>query len=1382
MSVARHHAEWLSLIEASGPFLSMQVLLDVFPQGLEAHDSERFRILRQAYEEWLDSQAQSSPDKAIHYTWVKWVLQEILEYPDENLLEEQKIPNSWQVNVKEYSETLRPDWVLFDDEASRPRLLVQMVPANQDLEKTLANSRWKASPATRMMELLRGTEVKLGLVTNGDRWMLVHASAGETTSFISWYASLWLEEKVTLRAFRSLLGIERLLGVPEEETLEALFASSKNDQQEVTDQLGFQVREAVEMLVQAWDRIDQDRNRQLLQGMSDGELYEAALFVMMRLVFLLAAEERDLLLLGDPLYDQHYAVSTLRSQLREQADTWGEEVLERRNDAWCRLLATFRAVYWGMQHDRLQLPAYGGDLFDPDKFPFLEGREGNSSWKNQAANPIPINNRTVLHLLEALQILQVSVPGGGVEARRLSFRALDVEQIGHVYEGLLDHKAVRAESTVVGLVGTKQKEPEVPLADLEREWERGEEALVDFLQKKTGRSRSALRRSCPKNDAGAGERQNQKSSAKSEVDEDKLLVACGNDQELGKRVLPFAKLIRRDTFDYPLVIPEGSVYVTEGVQRRETGTHYTPRSLTEEVVRHALEPLVYVGVAEGKPKEDWQLKSAAEILQLKICDMAMGSGAFLVQVCRYLAARLVEAWEMVEKANPGKVVVAPEGKLSKSQPEECIIPADAEERSIVAKRIVAERCLYGVDKNPLAVEMAKLSLWLETLQFRKPFTFLDGALKCGDSLVGVSLEALRRWNLEGGEQQLAVGSDRIRQEVDEAIALRQQIESQPVYTLQDRNRKAYLLQEAKARTKDLRDRCNLLVASYLAEGNKKELDSLRENLLLVSQGKQDIQEGDRQRLPDLDTLRPFHWELEFPEVFALSSLKAASTKEEKDRCGFDAIVGNPPFMGGKKITGNLSKGYRKYLVGEIANNQRGNADICAYFFLRGQQLLNGKGNLALLATNTIAQGDTREVGLDQMVANGCTIYRAVSSRKWPGTASLEVAEVWLHRGDWQEEFVLDGKSVSGITPYLTVPGQVVGNPYRLAANQGFSFQGSTIVGNGFVLMPEEAHSLIKKDPRNRDVLYPYINGNDLNTNSDQSPSRWVINFHDWPLDPEHDDPKKPKGPPYAADYPDCLNIVEERVKPEREKDKRLREIWWLYWRRRPELYKAIAGRDRVLIRSRVSNINSIAFVPTGMVMSDATVVFNFDDYATFALLQSIVHTEWVNYNSSSMRTDVRYTPSDCFQTFPFPKTTDMLEEIGEKYYNHRQKIMQNRQEGLTKTYNRFHKPEENETDIEQLRQLQIEMDLAVAAAYGWNDLSLDHDFHETKQGTRFTISETARREILDRLLRLNHQRYAEEVKAGLHDKKKKQNKKKKSNKTTDKSQKSPSSSQQLGLL
>jgi hypothetical protein len=438
--------------------------------------------------------------------------------------------------------------------------------------------------------------------------------------------------------------------------------------------------------------------------------------------------------------------------VREAADQHGEEVLERRLDAWSRLLSTFRAVYGGIDHERLTLPAYGGHLFDPDRFPFLEGRPEKTSWRDAPANPLPVDNRTVLHLLEALQILQVKVPGGGPpEARRLSFKALDVTQIGHVYEGLLDHTAKRANEPVLALLGAKDQEKEFPLAELERLQAKGQDELVKALNEETGRSPSALQKAL-----------DQEIDA---LDSDRLHAACGNDDALYRRVKPFAGLIRLDSFGYALVIRRGSVYVTEGTDRRSTGTHYTPRSLTEPIVQYTLEPLVYVGPAEGLPKERWSLRSPRELLDLKICDMACGSGAFLVEADRYLADRVLEAWEELDRrvqtgqqgdlfAKQGQssstlVRITPYGEPSKGGLFEQLIPIDPDERLVFARRIVAQRCLYGVDKNPLAVEMAKLSLWLLTLAKDKPFTFLDHAIRPGDSLIGVSDEQLKTFSLDG---------------------------------------------------------------------------------------------------------------------------------------------------------------------------------------------------------------------------------------------------------------------------------------------------------------------------------------------------------------------------------------------------------------------------------------------------------------------------------------------------------------------------------------------------------------------------------------------------------------------------------------------------------
>src|SRR6266508_413366 len=322
MSTARHHAEWLSLVETSGPFLSMPVLPRAFPQGLDAHDREHTRDLRLAHEEWEDSQHGGRPDPALHTAWVRFVLTRTLEFPEEIIAQGQAIPPTLRVPVPEHGETLAPDLVIRTpdgrDDAGSPRLLIQVYPPGQGVERAVAGRHWKASPQTRMTELLRGLRSQglhthLGLVTSGEHWMLVSTAADEAVGYASWYANLWLEEPLTLRAFRSLLGLRRFFGVPDRDTLETLLRESASTQEEVTDQLGYQVRRAVEVLVRRLDQADKDQQRTLLRDVAETQLYEAAVTLMMRLVFLFAAEERGLLLLGDPLFDQHYAVSTLRA-------------------------------------------------------------------------------------------------------------------------------------------------------------------------------------------------------------------------------------------------------------------------------------------------------------------------------------------------------------------------------------------------------------------------------------------------------------------------------------------------------------------------------------------------------------------------------------------------------------------------------------------------------------------------------------------------------------------------------------------------------------------------------------------------------------------------------------------------------------------------------------------------------------------------------------------------------------------------------------------------------------------------------------------------------------------------------------------------------------
>jgi hypothetical protein len=1309
MSVSRHHADWLSLVEVSGPFLSLPVLMRVFPQGLEPRDPAQAKLLRDAYGEWQDNPAAPGKQRA----WVIHVLTAILGYPQDLITESQNVPAGMEASMPEMGETLRPDFALIgpagSDTAGQAQLLIASYPADQALGKPVIGKHWKATPTTRMMELLHGAGVPLGLVTNGEEWMLVYAPRGETTGHASWYAALWLDEPITLRAFHSLLGARRFFGVAADSTLLALLKESANDQQEVTDQLGYQVREAVEVLVQSLDALDKESDRTLLKGVSETALYDAALTIMMRLVFLFSAEERDLLHLGKPLYDDNYAVSTLQEQLQEVADRYGEEVLERRYDAWARLLASFRAVHGGIQHQDLLMQAYGGSLFDPDRYPFLEGRAAGSAWRSTVAEPLAVNNRVVLHLLNSLQRLRIKAgAGGAAETRRVSFRALGVEQIGHVYEGLLDHTAVRAAETVLGIKGTRSKEAEIPLATLESLQSQGRDKLIEFLKEETGRSVSAIRRTLEEG---------------SLRDQHKLFIACGQDETLLDRLRPFVGLIRVDSFERPLVVLPGGVYVTVGSTRRSTGTHYTPPSLTEPIVQYTLEPLVYEGPPDGWPREQWKLKPPKAILDLKVCDMTMGSGAFLVQACRYLAERLVEAWENAEAQHPGEVLITPDGTFSEGSPSERLVPADASERIAIARRVVADRCLYGVDINPMAVEMAKLSLWLITVDRDRPFTFLDHAFKCGDSLLGItSLEQLENFSLRPDVRQGTFATVDLVRQVEQASAKRRALEDLPSNDHDQIEAKNCLYTDAEAATAKVKALADCLIAMEVCGVDGNAYNAQR------TEAAEHAEVAMRKSLPEFQAYaraqlrghRTFHWLVEFPEVFA--------------RCGFDAFIGNPPFVGGRRMRQSVGDESTESLR-LIWPHASLNADLCAFFFLRAAGFLRSGGCFGLLATKTIGQGDTARTGLAYLLNNQETkIVAARSSFEWPGTAAVIAAFVVACRGQWHGAHILDDRHVSSISAVLDDHG-TWGDAKILRGNFERSFQGSVLVGLGFVLNSSEAQSFLSLRAENSEVIHPYLGGEDLNTHPMQEASRWAIDFRDYDL------------ARCEQRWPELLDRIRRLVKPQRDVVRREahRRYWWHHGDKRPELYSRIRGREGVFVIARVTKYVTIVRVRADQVFHDKVYVFDIRGWGDFSCLQSSLHDSWVRRGSSTVGETLNYTPSDYFDTFPFLHLSqNTLQTIGSCYHESRHKIVQTRQEGLTKIYNRFHDPEEKSEDIGQLRALQVDMDRAVAAAYGWRGLDLGHDFYEIKQGVRYTISEAARRKVLDRLLALNHERYAEE--------------------------------------
>lgn len=1320
MSTISMHDDWLSLIEISGPFLAVPVLKEAFPQGLEELDGTKRKRLRQAYEEWREAlELEDAQFAELHAAWIDEVLSRGLELDEDGKGDVLK-HTDWcaanlQASLPEHGVTLSPDLAVIDEQrANKPLLLIQSYAQDVDLDATLKQDGWAATPADRMVQLCRSLGCRLGLVTNGERWMLVDAPVGAVSTFASWYARIWSQEPITLQAFVHLLGIRRFF-VDGSEQLPALFDRSLKFQDEVTDALGEQVRRAVEVLIQTLDKADQDRNRELLHDVKEPQLYEAALTVMMRLVFLLSAEERGLLLMGAERYEGNYALSTLRMQLRAESD----EILERRWDAWSRLLAVFRAVYGGIEHENLRLPALGGSLFDPDRFPFLEGRAKDSTWRTDVAKPLPIDNRTVLLLLEAIQQFQ---------GRTLSYRALDVEQIGYVYEGLLERTVKRTAEVTLELDATKSAQsPWVTLAELESARLDGAERLAELLQERSGSSASRVR--------------NDLNRAVDDALADRVLTACHGDTALRDRIKPFGHLVRTDPWGYPLVYPAGAFIVTTGSDRRETGTHYTPKSLTETIVAETLTPIAYVGPAQGTPRADWVLKSPAELLDLKICDPAMGSGAFLVQACRWLADRLVEAWAQAEAQDK---MVGVDGIAVDADTGIEPLPRDTEVRTIAARRLIAERCLYGVDLNPLAVELAKLSIWLVTLAKDRPFGFLDHSLRCGDSLLGIHrLDQLTQLSMHPtGQGQLRLFGRNIERVVLEAIELRQRLRGMPIRDIRDVEAMAHLDADARHRLEMPGSIADAFIAEVLASGgNSTGLENALASLAIqaghVINGDQDVLAlMSRRSISALATdlpagkpaRRPFHWPLEFPEVFLGDPTKS----------GFAAIVGNPPYKGSRFITGSLGQRYYDHL-GYLRDFEAGAPDLCVFFLLRYFQITAAQGNVGLIMTSSIRETGNRALGLDRIIRQGGSVHWAVSKLPWPGKANVIVSLFVASRSSWGGELLLDGRRVSYISGGLD--SLVSSEVYSLAAMKGLGSPGFNIYGDGFLLTQLEKDSLLSVEPHAAEIIRPYFNGLDVTELMTLTPRRWVIDFGD-------------RTEQEARKWRHSFDRVEKVNHPMRERLKGQihQDCFWKFWDMRNSLRSAMATQPRLLVQPRDSKYIVFRYAPADCYFNDSVKLYFDLRYSFFGALQSSIHAIWGRWRSTSKGiSGKKYSTSSAMDTFPLPDLNDAsLERVSFKYHEARDEAIKAYGLNLTSLYNSIHDPSDDREFIEKLRLHTLALDAAVCSILGMDDIVLDHGFHRQDDlpvgdNVRFMVSQSTREEIILRLIDINQKRHQQEI-------------------------------------
>jgi hypothetical protein len=749
----------------------------------------------------------------------------------------------------------------------------------------------------------------------------------------------------------------------------------------------------------------------------------------------------------------------------------------------------------------------------------------------------------------------------------------------------------------------------------------------------------------------------------------------------------------------------------------------------------------------------------------------MGSGAFLVAACRYLADKLIEAWS--SKGDPRA-----QKHLADSLADSGLaLDSLADPLVIDARRQIIEHCLYGVDVNPMAVEMAKLSLWLVSMDSRRPFTFLDDRLVAGDSLLGVtSIEQLEWMHLDprAGRRLhegvvlldfMAGVRSLLTEVVDERLGL-VSISGDDIDAV---NKKREILADVRAKTEKLTRYANLIAGAALAGSRKRgraadpslreemedEGQERRQNLWLIAAKtaneaatRDAIEVAKEEARSWLATdqpegafdRHPLHWPLVFPEVFDPGRPNGA---------GFDAIIGNPPFLGGKKQKAALGDAYREYLVQVIAEGVRGSADLVAYFTLRAHALVNEHGTTGLITKSSLAEGTNKVISLDRIIGAGTAIYLATRSRVWPAkSADIRYCAICTTGQPIPPDAFahLDGRAVSRIDSSLEEASAVEESAQILRENEGIAFQGAIALGTGFEVSIEEAARLLAVDAENGTALFPYLDGDDLNSRCDLSAGRWIINFHDWSEE-------------RAKTYRDLYAQVLLKVKAERlaNNDKGARTFWWRFVRPRPNLTAAISSFEQVVVVARVSSTVAPTLVSSRQVFHDKIVVFATDDPAFLASLASAVHYWWVAGHTTRHggAGDITYAHRQCFETFPRPPATNQLRVLGGELDSLRREVMLSRKKGMTDIYRLVHDRYCTDADIAQLREIHRTIDEAAVRAYEWDELlasGLDHGFHETRQGTRYTIGATVQQVILGRLLELNHERHATEDTSGLHHK------------------------------
>jgi SAM-dependent methyltransferase len=401
----------------------------------------------------------------------------------------------------------------------------------------------------------------------------------------------------------------------------------------------------------------------------------------------------------------------------------------------------------------------------------------------------------------------------------------------------------------------------------------------------------------------------------------------------------------------------------------------------------------------------------------------------------------------------------------------------------------------------------------------------------------------------------------------------------------------------------------------------------------------------------------------------------------------DAIIGNPPFLGGARIRTELGDNYAEKLFNKFSD-VRDKVDFCSYWFRLAHENIKENGRVGLVATNTISQGLARKASLDYIVTNNGYIHEAIASQKWSGEAAVYVSIVnWCY--EKPDEYYLDHQLVKQINSSLTTSVDVT-QVTMIKTNSNYCFKGVQPTGKGFIITEKQAQLWIDQDAKNQQVLKQFLDAKDLASNPHGKPSRWIIDFNDMSLED-------------ASDYQLLFEYIKINVKPERDKNRResTKLNWWKFAEKRPGMRKAIKNLDYYLGIPRVSKWFIFLPIASKYLPGDSTVIVASENFYILGILTSKVHRLWINAQSSTLGETIRYTHNTCFETFPFPQTAnkntrEKIREIMMKLHEYRTEQMEKKQIGITELYNKFFHESSS-----QLYKLHQQLDQLVMEIYGF---------------------------------------------------------------------------------